>query len=90
MNFERKKKTKNLKISFFAPRSIRLNFLVITEISKAYNFALDRRKLVHFLSPPRFDYDLVIRILIKFGNFKIFGQVMAVRAIHQARLGLFF
>ena len=45
--------------------------------------------MIHFLIPTRFDYDLVIQI-IKFGNFKIFGQVMAVRAIHQARLGLFF
>ena len=34
MNFKRKKKTKILKISFFAPRSIRLNFLVSPRFQK--------------------------------------------------------
>ena len=88
MNFERKKKTKILKISFFAPRSIRLNFLVSPRFQKLITLCWTD-EIVHFLSPPRFDYDLVIQI-IKFGSFKISGQVMAVRAIHQARLGLFF
>ena len=50
MNFEQKKK-KILKISFFAPRSIRLNFFGITEISKAYNFVLDRRNWFIFSVP---------------------------------------
>ena len=82
------KKPKILKISFFAPHSIRLNFLASPRFQKLLT-CVGRTKLVHFLSPPRFDRDLMIQ-LIKFENFKIFGQVMAVRAIHQARLGLTF
>ena len=70
MKFVRKK-PKNLKISFFATRSIRLNFLESPRFQKLITLCWTA-KSVRFLSPPRFDYDLMIQI-IKFGNFKIFG-----------------
>ena len=66
-----KKKPKNLKISFFAPRSIRLNFLASPRFQKLITLCWTA-KSVHFLSHSRFDHDLMIQI-IKFGNFKIFG-----------------
>ena len=87
MKFVRKK-PKILKISFFASRSIRLNFLASPRFQKLITLCWTD-EIGSFSQSPRFDHGLMIQI-IKFGNFKIFGQVMAVRAIHQVRLGLTF
>ena len=69
---------------FFAPRSIRLNFLASPSFQELITLNWFD-EIGSFSQTPRFDDGLTIEIE-KFGSFKFFGQVMAVRAIHQAQL----
>ena len=80
----RQKRTKTFKFSFFAPRSIRLNFLASPRFQELITLNWFD-KIGSFSQSPkiwRWSYDRNRKIW----NPKFFGQVMAVRAIHQAQL----